>query len=176
MVTLTVQPLYLGEGDIIAHGMRSWIGSSAVLDALGEESAAPCQDLHSAASSPYPIHDSHHAILTPLVGLLAKHMIFLSKSRLDVFSVCVSVQFYVYMYIPRRGRLQKNFVLVQVTRNSIHKCRISACIVTCNYTCEFLYASCAIKISDNDGKIFITKIEIKKLASNIMYITFVQNE
>jgi len=29
-----------GEGDIVAHGMRSWFGSWTVLNALGEESVA----------------------------------------------------------------------------------------------------------------------------------------
>jgi len=40
MVTLTLQPLYLGEGDIVAHGMQSWVGSRVVLDTLGGESVA----------------------------------------------------------------------------------------------------------------------------------------
>ena len=89
MVSLTFQPLYVGEGDIVAHEMRSCIGSRAILDALGKRGCGPCQDMHSAASSPYPIHDTDHAILTPLVELLAKHMIFCLNLDLMNF-LCVS--------------------------------------------------------------------------------------
>ena len=76
--------------------MRNYIGSRAVLDALGKRVCDPCQDLQSAAYSPYPVHETDHAIPYSASRITSETRDFLSKSRFDVFSICVSVQFYVY--------------------------------------------------------------------------------
>ena len=112
------QPLYTGEGDIAAHGMRSWVGPRDVLGALGEQFVVPA-----VASSPYPIHDTGQALPTPLVELLAKQMIFCLDLDLTYFLLCVSVQF--YFYSPCCVQLQQNFVLTQVAWNSIYKRRMN---------------------------------------------------